>query len=81
MLAILITAPTMAESRSQQDAVVEFLADDGIAPVMWLIFIAIRTPVSVVAFSNRYVGKLADSDFDFVLTDEPMAEAMRRAKY
>ena len=80
MLVALITAPTLQDSRSQQDALLEFLGDDAVSPIMWVIYVAVRTPISVVVFSSRYVGKLADSVYDFVLCDNPMEEAMRRSR-
>jgi hypothetical protein len=81
VLVILITAPTLVESRRQQDMVLEYLGDDAVSPIMWVLYVAVRVPVTLVAFCNRYVGKLADSDYDFVLCDDPLDEAVRRARY
>jgi hypothetical protein len=81
VLVILITAPTLVESRRQQDLVLEYLGEDSVAPILFVEYVAVRVPVTLVAFCNRYVGKLADSEYDFVLCDDPLEEATRRARY
>ena len=80
MLVILLTADSVSASRAKEDEILSFLGGDAISPIMWLRYIAVRIPLSVVMFSSRYVGKLADSCYDFVLCDNPIDEAMRRSR-
>lgn len=81
MLVILITAPSIQEARVQQDMINELLGQDAISPILWVQYVAIRTPTSIVCFSNRIVSSLFESKLcDMVLTDSPIEEALRRMR-
>ena len=82
MLVILITASSLVESRILQDSTLAILDKDKIAPIMFVEYVAVRTPDSVTVFSNRILEHMLKTDtVNFVLTDDPVDEAMRRARY
>lgn len=81
MLAILITSTSLDDSRARQDEIMNTLGEEGVAPILWVSYVATRTRTCVVIFSNRYIQQLVDAkDMDFVLCDDPIREALERTR-
>jgi hypothetical protein len=82
MIVILITASSMTESRFLQDSTLLILGKDRLAPILFVEYVATRTPDSVTVFSNRLLEYMMKVDtVNFVLCEDPVEEAMRRARY
>lgn len=82
MIVILITASSLTESRFLQDSTLVILGKDAISPILFVEYVATRTPDSVTVFSNRLLEHMMKAEtVNFVLCDDPLDEAMRRARY